>query len=128
MGFTERSSSTSVATLCRVQISKLRGTRGNKQKLGNSQRGTLAGRVTAASVHDGVVVFGSQFEDFGTDGLAAEFGTCIAGRGRVVFLPNRSEIGCGFLVVGVHEQDISILSCSDAGEISGDGSFAAALL
>ena len=31
---------------------------------------------------------------------------------RVVFLADCSKIGCSFLVVSVHEQDVGILSCA----------------
>ena len=45
---------------------------------------------------------------------------------RVVFLADCSKIGCSFLVVSVHEQDVGILSCGNAGEVCGDGRFSAA--
>ena len=71
-------------------------------------------------------VFGSQFEDFGADGLTGEFGACVARCVRLIFLANRSKIECGLLVVGVHEQDIGILSGGHAGEVCGDGGLATA--
>ena len=107
-------------------MSKLRGTKGDEQQLRDRQSCPLAGRVTASSIHDDVVVLGHQFEYFSPDAFTAELCASVAWCRWVVFLADSSKIGCRFLIVGVDEQDIGILTRGNTGEIRSDGGFAAA--
>ncbi len=101
------------------------GNNGNEQKLRDRQSCPLAGRVTAPSIHDDVVVLGNEFEDFSADDFTAELGASVAWCRWVVFLADRSKIGCGFLIVGVDEQDIGILTSGNTDKVRGDGGFSA---